>query len=251
MVKLEIVGLRKSFGGNHRTQTAVDALSGVNINVMNNELAVLLGPSGCGKSTLLRLIAGLEQPEQGEILVDGLPVTGPSRHRGMIFQDYALFPWRTVLQNVEFGPELAGETTQARRKLAVDLIQVVGLEGFENRYPHELSGGMQQRVAIARVLINRPELVLMDEPFASLDAQTRSSMQRQLLQILNRHQTTILFVTHSVEEALILADSIYLMSPRPGHIQEKIFVDLQRPRNVSSPEFVGMKAKLLDALGNP
>ncbi len=251
MVKLEIVSLRKSFGGNHRTQTAVDALSGINISIMNNELAVLLGPSGCGKSTLLRLIAGLDHPDQGQIHVDGQPVHGPSRHRGMIFQDYALFPWRTVLQNIEFGPELAGEEGESRRSLARELIQVVGLEGFEYRYPHELSGGMQQRVAIARVLINHPELVLMDEPFASLDAQTRSSMQRQLLQILDGHKTTILFVTHSVEEALILADTIYLMSPRPGHIQARLVVDMERPRDVSSPEFVKTKAQLLKALGNP
>ena len=251
MTKLEIVGVYKSFCGNHRTRPAVDALSGVDIRIMNNELVVLLGPSGCGKSTLLRLVAGLDQPDRGQVMIDDIPIRGPSRQRGMIFQDYALFPWRSVLQNIEFGPELARENIERRRQTALDLIEVVGLTGFEHRYPHELSGGMQQRVAIARVLINHPELVLMDEPFASLDAQTRSFMQRQLLRILQRHQTTILFVTHSVEEALILADTIYLMSPRPGRIQQRIAVDMARPRNVSSPGFVRAKAMLLDALGNP
>jgi NitT/TauT family transport system ATP-binding protein len=197
------------------------------------EFRVLLGPSGCGKSTILRLIAGLDHPDSGEILVNGVPVTGPGRDRGMVFQKYTSFPWLTVSQNVEYGLKINGFPEQERRQTVAHLIQAVGLSGFEKSYPETLSGGMQQRVAIARTLALRPSVILMDEPFGALDAQTREDMQELLLRIWGESASTVLFVTHDVDEAIYLADRIYVLCARPGTIIEDVPVPFGRPRDRS------------------
>ena len=197
------------------------------------EFRVLLGPSGCGKSTILRLIAGLDHPDSGAILVNGAPVTGPSRDRGMVFQKYTSFPWLTVSQNIEYGLKINGIPAQERRQTVADLIEAVGLGGFAKSYPDTLSGGMQQRVAIARTLALRPSVILMDEPFGALDAQTRGDMQELLLRIWGESASTILFVTHDVDEAIYLADHIYVLCARPGTIVEDVPVPFGRPRDAS------------------
>ena len=197
------------------------------------ELRVLLGPSGCGKSTILRLIAGLDHPDSGQILVNGAPVTGPGRDRGMVFQKYTSFPWLTVSQNIEYGLKINGFPENERRQTVAHLVEAVGLGGFESSYPDTLSGGMQQRVAIARTLALRPSVVLMDEPFGALDAQTRGDMQELLLRIWGESANTILFVTHDVDEAIYLADRIYLLSAHPGTIVEDVLVPFGRPRDPS------------------
>jgi NitT/TauT family transport system ATP-binding protein len=195
------------------------------------EFRVLLGPSGCGKSTILRLIAGLDHPDSGEVLVDGNPVGRPGRERGMVFQKYTSFPWLTVEQNVAYGLKINGVPKAERDQTVARLIQQVGLAGFEKSYPDRLSGGMQQRVAIARTLALRPKVILMDEPFGALDAQTRSDMQELLLKIWQESASTILFVTHDVDEAIYLADHIFVLSARPGTIVEDVPVPFGRPRN--------------------
>jgi len=197
------------------------------------EFRVLLGPSGCGKSTILRLIAGLDQPDTGEVLVGGKPVTGPGRDRGMVFQKYTSFPWLTIAQNVEYGMKINGVPQAEREKTAARLIQETGLAGFEKSYPDTLSGGMQQRVAIARTLALRPGVILMDEPFGALDAQTRGDMQELLLSIWSETASTILFVTHDVDEAIYLADHIFVLCARPGTIIEDVPVPFGRPRDPS------------------
>jgi ABC-type nitrate/sulfonate/bicarbonate transport system ATPase subunit len=197
------------------------------------EFRVLLGPSGCGKSTILRLIAGLDRPDSGEILVNGAPVTGPGRDRGMVFQKYTSFPWLTVAQNVEYGLKINGFPEAERRQTVARLIEAVGLAGFEKSYPETLSGGMQQRVAIARTLALRPSVILMDEPFGALDAQTREDMQELLLRIWGESASTVLFVTHDVDEAIYLADRIYILCARPGTIMEDVPVPFGRPRDRS------------------
>ncbi|MGA2811479.1 MAG: ABC transporter ATP-binding protein [Candidatus Acidiferrum sp.] len=196
------------------------------------ELRVLLGPSGCGKSTLLRLIAGLDQPDSGEILVNERPVHGAGKDRGMVFQKYTSFPWLTVADNIAYGLKINGEPREKSRETVSQLIQAVGLSGFENAYPETLSGGMQQRVAIARTLAVRPAVILMDEPFGALDAQTRGEMQQLLLRIWDETASTILFVTHDVEEAIYLADRIFIMSAHPGTIVEDLQVPFERPRTL-------------------
>jgi len=195
------------------------------------ELRVLLGPSGCGKSTLLRMIAGLDRPDSGEILVDGRPVACPGRDRGMVFQKYTSFPWLTVADNIAYGPRINGVPAAESGPLVAHLIEAVGLAGFEKSYPDTLSGGMQQRVAIARTLANRPQVILMDEPFGALDAQTRGDMQQLLLRVWEETASTILFVTHDVDEAIYLADRIFILSARPGTIVEDIPVPFGRPRS--------------------
>jgi NitT/TauT family transport system ATP-binding protein len=197
------------------------------------EFRVLLGPSGCGKSTILRLIAGLDHPDSGEILVNGTPVTGPGRDRGMVFQKYTSFPWLTVSQNVEYGLKINNFPEKERREIVAHLIEAVGLSGFASSYPDTLSGGMQQRVAIARTLALRPSVILMDEPFGALDAQTRGDMQELLLRIWGESASTILFVTHDVDEAIYLADRIYVLCARPGTIIEDVPVPFGRPRDQS------------------
>ncbi len=215
------------------------------------EFRVLLGPSGCGKSTILRMIAGLDHPDTGEIVVNGKPVTKPGRERGMVFQKYTSFPWLTVAQNVEYGMKINGIPQAEREKTVARLIQDVGLGGFEKSYPDTLSGGMQQRVAIARTLALRPEVILMDEPFGALDAQTRGDMQELLLRIWGESASTILFVTHDVDEAIYLADRIYVLCARPGTIIEDVPVPLGRPRDPSMKqrsEFHDLQQHVLSCL---
>ncbi|MBV9182954.1 MAG: ABC transporter ATP-binding protein [Acidobacteria bacterium] len=197
------------------------------------EFRVLLGPSGCGKSTLLRLIAGLDRPDSGEILVNDQPVHGPGKDRGMVFQKYTSFPWLSVADNIGYGLKINGVSAQSRNDAVSQLLQAVGLAGFEHSYPDTLSGGMQQRVAIARTLALRPSVILMDEPFGALDAQTRGEMQQLLLRVWEETASTILFVTHDVEEAIFLADRIFIMSAHPGTIVEDLQVPFDRPRDLS------------------
>src|SRR5882757_449314 len=215
----------------------VDALARVDVSIGQGEFVCLIGASGCGKSTLLRIVAGFEEPTSGEVLVAGKPVTGPGSDRGMVFQDYALFPWMTVRQNIGFGPRQRQLPRREVEEIADEFVKLVGLEHAANRYPNQLSGGMKQRVAIARVLANHANILLMDEPFGALDALTREQLQHELLQIWARSRVTILFVTHSVEEAALLADRVLVMSAGPGRIASDIRIDLPRPRDVSSPEF--------------
>jgi NitT/TauT family transport system ATP-binding protein len=219
----------------------VDALQNINFEVEDafsregrdiGELRVLLGPSGCGKSTLLRLIAGLDRPDSGEILVNDQPVYGPGKDRGMVFQKYTSFPWLTVAHNIAYGLKINGVPPERCKETVAQLIQAIGLSGFENAYPETLSGGMQQRLAIARTLAVRPAVILMDEPFGALDAQTRAEMQQLLLRIWGETASTILFVTHDVEEAIYLADRIFIMSAHPGTIVEDVQVPFDRPRNL-------------------
>jgi ABC-type nitrate/sulfonate/bicarbonate transport system ATPase subunit len=228
--------------------TAIDRLS---LQVGEREIVSIVGPSGCGKSTLLRLVAGLIRPTSGEILLDGRRVEGPGADRGMVFQSYTLFPWLTVQGNVEFGLRLRGVGPEERRAIARRYIELVGLVGFENAYPKELSGGMMQRVAIARVLANDPEVLLMDEPFGALDAQTRALMQELLLQVWEKTHKTILFVTHDIDEAIFLGDRVYVMTARPGRIKEEIPVPLPRPRalEVTTAEpFMAIKRRVLSLI---
>jgi len=237
--KIAVRNVAKSFRS--ADDKRVDALQNINFEVEDafsregrdiGELRVLLGPSGCGKSTLLRLIAGLDRPDSGEILVNDQPVYGPGKDRGMVFQKYTSFPWLTVAHNIAYGLKINGMPPERCKETVAQLIQAIGLSGFENAYPETLSGGMQQRVAIARTLAVRPAVILMDEPFGALDAQTRGEMQQLLLRIWGETASTILFVTHDVEEAIYLADRIFIMSAHPGTIVEDVQVPFDRPRNL-------------------
>jgi NitT/TauT family transport system ATP-binding protein len=225
-----------------------EALEDINLVVKPAEFLCIVGPSGCGKTTLLRMIAGLDYPSSGEIILDGNQVTGPSPDRGMVFQEFSLFPWKTVLKNVEFGLEIL--EVPERQQIAEEYIELVGLQGFEQSYPYELSGGMKQRVAIARALATNPAILLMDEPFGSVDAQTRNILQEELLEIWARTKKTILFVTHSVDEAVYLGDRILVMSTRPGRIIECMQVTLPRPRKRTSIEANELRERLLVLLGS-
>jgi len=213
---------------------AVEAIRRADLSVATGEFVSLLGPSGCGKSTLLDIIGGLETPTSGEVVIEGEIVRGPHRKMAMVFQPMSLFPWRTALNNVEFGLELRGTDAELRRKTALAMIELVGLKGFERKYPSQLSGGMKQRLAIARALALDPDILLMDEPFGSLDEQSRRLMGLELLRIWDRTRKTIVFVTHSIEEAIQLSDRILLMSARPSVIREEISVPLPRPRSMES-----------------
>jgi len=206
------------------------ALDGVDVSIAHREFVCLLGPSGCGKTTLLKAIAGLVTLDSGEIFINGLPVTGPGSDRAMVFQDFALLPWADVLSNVAFGLELRGVAKAVREAGARELIARVGLAGFERHYPRQLSGGMQQRVGLARALAVNPEILLMDEPFGALDAQTRRLLQEDLLALLQATPHTVVFVTHSVEEAVLLADRVVVLTPRPGRVRDIVTIDLPRPR---------------------
>ncbi len=230
---------------------AFEALQNVSISAAPGEFLCLLGPSGCGKSTLLGALAGHLQPSSGSIRVDGRPVDGPHPERGLVFQQHTLFPWKKVLDNVAFGLKMKGIAREERRRQARELLKLVGLEEFADVYPSQLSGGMQQRVEIARVLINHPRVMLMDEPFSALDAQTRLKMQGLLLDVWTRVRTSIVFITHDIDEALFLADRILVMSPRPGRIIEEIALDFARPRHaelVTSEEFIHLKRHCLALL---
>lgn len=231
--------------------TAFEAVQDVSLAIEPGEFVCLLGPSGCGKSTLLGALAGHIVPSAGRLEIDGTAVSGPSPDRGIVFQQHTLFPWKTARDNVAFGPKMRGIKTSERRRLAGEILDQVGIGDFADRYPKQLSGGMQQRVEIARVLINHPRLLLMDEPFGALDALTRIKMQKLLLDIWNRVRTTIVFVTHDIDEALFLADRIIVMTPRPGRILEEIRVPFERPRTtdiVAAPEFGYLKRHCLDLL---
>jgi ABC-type nitrate/sulfonate/bicarbonate transport system ATPase subunit len=216
------------------------AVHDLSLEIPDRHFVCLLGPSGCGKSTLLSMIAGFVQPTSGRILVDGAPVTAPGRDRGVVFQEYVLFPWRTARQNVELGPLLRGQAPPERQRVADRHLAMVGLADHVHKYPRELSGGMKQRVAIARALANDPAVLLMDEPFGALDAQTREVMQEELLRIWLAERKTIVFVTHSISESLYLADDVVVMTARPGRIKEIVSVDLPRPRERGSPEFLAI-----------
>ncbi len=235
-VRITCRGVGKRFLDISRGEEVV-ALEDVSLDIHSDEFLVLLGPSGCGKTTLLNVIAGFEAATVGDVRLEGQPIAGPGPDRGVVFQEYALFPWLTVRQNVEFGLRerrlpRAERATRVRAQL-----QAVGLVGFEDRYPHELSGGMRQRVALARVLANDPKILLMDEPFAALDAQTRTLMQAELLGVWSRDQRTVVFVTHNIEEAIYLGDRVVVLTARPGRVKEIVPVALARPRDVTSPEF--------------
>jgi NitT/TauT family transport system ATP-binding protein len=216
------------------------AVQDLTLEMRHEHFVCLLGPSGCGKSTLLSMIAGFVTPTSGRILVDGTPVTRPGRDRGVVFQEYVLFPWRTARQNVEFGPILQRLPPAEQRAIADRYLALVGLAEHAHKYPRELSGGMKQRVAIARALANAPQVLLMDEPFGALDAQTREVMQEELLKIWLAEKKTIVFVTHSISESIYLADDIVVMTARPGRIKEIVPVDLPRPRERGSPEFLAI-----------
>ncbi len=248
--KLEVRNVSKSFQGpTGARMTVVDDLSVV---VAPLEFVALLGPSGCGKSTLLRIIDGLMPADSGSVWLDGADVTGtPGRGRGMVFQTFDLLPWRTALENVEFGLEVQGLAKAERRRIAQSYVELVGLSGFEHAYPYQLSGGMQQRIGIARAFAIRPEVLLMDEPFGALDVQTRDIMQDELLHIWDREQKTVLFVTHGIEEALYLADRIIVFSPRPARIVREFTVPFGRPRPETlkaEPGFQALRREIWDIL---
>ena len=235
-VNLQVNRVSKEFV-DRRTKSTVRALDEINLEVQKGEVICILGPSGCGKSTLLNIVAGFLPPSGGEVRVDGRPVIEPGPDRGFVFQEFALFPWRTVLENIEFGPVLKGMEKAERHARARELIQRIHLTGFEDKFPFELSGGMKQRVGIARALANDPEVLLMDEPFGALDAQTRRVMQEELLKLLGETKKTVLFVTHAIDEAIVLADRVVVMTARPGQVKALLGVDLPRPRERTSPEF--------------
>ena len=227
----------------------VVALSDINLDVADKEFVCFIGPSGCGKTTLLRITAGLEKPDSGTLTVNNEPIKGPGPDRGMVFQEYSLFPWRTVLKNITFSLELKKIPKSEREKIARDFLELVGLSKFADSYPHELSGGMKQRVAIARALVNDPDVLLMDEPFGAVDAQTRNRLQHELLNIWEKKKKTVLFITHSVDEAVFLADKVVVFTARPGRVKEVISVDLPRPRERTSFEANAVREHLLASLG--
>ena len=231
-----------------RTSRLLSAMGPVDVDVLGGEFLCVVGPSGCGKSTFLQMVAGLEPITEGSLELDGAPISGPGADRGMVFQSYALFPWRTVLENIEFGLEIKGMGRGERRELALRSAHQVGLAGFEQSYPSELSGGMKQRVGIARALANDPPVLLMDEPFAALDAQTREMLQAELLSIWRDSGRTVLFVTHSVQEAVYLANRIVVMTARPGQVKAIIDVPLPYPRDVTSAEFGAVMRPVYAAL---
>ena len=230
MEKLLVRDISMIFRSNERE---VVALRNINFSVPAHEFASIVGPSGCGKSSLLYIIGNLIQPSEGEILIDGIPSDRASISRGFVFQEYALFPWKTIIENIEFGLKIRKRSAAERQKIARDHIELVGLKGFEDHYPHELSGGMKQRAAIARALAYNPDILLMDEPFGSLDSQTRVILQKELLNIWNKTKKTIIFVTHSVEEAIVLSDRVLILTFRPGSIKVDIKIDLPRPRDLN------------------
>ncbi len=226
----------------------VQALGDVNFSVEEGEFLCVLGPSGCGKSTLISLIAGLEFPDSGEVFVDSKKVTGPSSDRLVVFQEAALFPWLTVLENVEFGLKIKGMPEKERKEKALEYIKLVHLSRFVNAYPHELSGGMKQRAAIARALVMDPKILLMDEPFAALDAQTREMLQIELQDIWQRTRKTVLFVTHNVREATFLADRVFEMSARPGRIKNEYAIPVPRPRKEQDANLLTLQTKIMSSL---
>jgi len=249
-VILEVRDLGKTF---RSTQAEVVALRGVNLKVHRREFVCVIGPSGCGKSTLVRMLAGLETHTSGDVLLDGKPVRGPGRDRGMVFQSYTLFPWLSVKRNVMFGPEMRQGKSEAERT-ALLWLDLIGLAKFADAYPYQLSGGMKQRVAIARALVNQPRILLMDEPFGALDAQTRANMQAHLLDIWKNVDITVLFITHDLDEAIFLADRILVLKAHPGEVQELIEVPVPRPRTAAqftSTPFIATRNRLEALIHQP
>ena len=240
-VKVHIDHVVKKFNGRNGEMVA---LNGVDMDIHENEFICVVGPSGCGKSTLLNIIGGLETPTEGKVLVDGAEVTGPGPDRGIVFQQYALFPWLTVEKNVQFGLKLQGKSKEEAEELAHKYLKMVDQEGFAKAYPKELSGGMKQRVAIARAYAVNPKVLLMDEPFGALDAQTRTQLQQELLNTWEKEQKTCFFITHDVEEAIILAQRVVIMCARPGRVKEIVDIDIPYPRDQEtkmSPRFLELK----------
>ena len=247
-VKLSVRNLERVFG---EGGSSVTALRDVNLEVRESEFVMIVGPSGCGKTTLINIIGGLDRQTSGEVLLDGKPIDGPGADRGMVFQGYSLFPWLTVRKNVEFGLRMKNVPPKEREEAAMRYIQLVGLEGFEDALPKQRSGGMKQRVAIARTLANEPEVLLMDEPFGALDAQTRVVMQELLAGIRRRTSATILFITHDIDEAVLLGDRVYVMSRRPGTVRDVLDVEIPGERGHNSlvlPEFLEVKKRIMDML---
>lgn len=250
-VALEVRGLSREFDS---AQGKITALKDINFTTYRREFVCVIGPSGCGKSTLIRILAGLETPSRGQVLLDGKEVHGPGPERGMVFQGYTLFPWRTVKKNVMFGLEMGGLGTMTAEEEAMQWIDLVGLTKFANSYPHQLSGGMKQRVAIARALANQPRILLMDEPFGALDAQTRARMQAYLMEIWKNIDITILFITHDLDEAIYLADRILVLKAHPGEVQEVVEVPVPQPRSpdqLLSPEFLATRKRLEELIHPP
>jgi ABC-type nitrate/sulfonate/bicarbonate transport system ATPase subunit len=250
---LEVRQLSKVFfEDNDPRKPGLVALHNVSFSVRNNEFVCLLGPSGCGKTTLIRIIAGLIRADRGEILVENKPVAAPGRDRCMVFQQFGLLPWRTVLANVEFGLEIEGVPREERQAVARQYLELVGLNGFEKYYPHQISGGMQQRVGIARALSKKPDILLMDEPFGAVDAQTREQLQEELLKIWTKTKNTVIFVTHSIDESIYLSDRVIIMQARPGRIKEDVKIDLPRPRwegdVKADPRFAELRARIRESL---
>jgi ABC-type nitrate/sulfonate/bicarbonate transport system ATPase subunit len=244
---VRIAGVSKHFAAPDRAGGDVRALDGVSLEAGPGELISIVGPSGCGKSTLLRLVAGLDAPDAGEVWVDGNRITGPSAERGLVFQDPNLFPWLTVRRNIQAG--LVARGIMAGRRAEVDdFMRLVGLEGFSNSYPHHLSGGMAQRVALARALINHPKVLLLDEPLGALDAFTRMRMQDEVLRLWEARGTTMLLVTHDIDEAIYMSDRIVIMTPRPGRIEQEIEISLPRPRQRNAPEFLHLRGEILESM---
>lgn len=243
-VILEAKNLTQKFKHGKTERTVLKEL---NLQIHKREFICVIGPSGCGKSTFSRVVAGLDSYSSGEILVDGQPIHGPSPERGMVFQGYTLFPWKTVKENVMFGPLMKGQSQASAEGHAREWINIIGLEKYENQYPHELSGGMKQRVAIARALVNEPKILLMDEPFSALDPHTRQKMQRHLMDLWQNIDITIIFVTHDMDEAILLADRIVALKANPGEIKEIIEVNLPRPRHpdvMLTPEFKALRQRV-------
>jgi ABC-type nitrate/sulfonate/bicarbonate transport system ATPase subunit len=250
VARLTIETVSRRFPGVHG-RAPTQALEPVSLAVDDNDFIAILGPSGCGKSTLLRIVAGLDEPSTGRVLVDDAPVTGPGPDRGMVFQSYTLFPWLDVRRNICFGLREKGVGAAEQERIAREYIRRVGLQGFEHHLPKTLSGGMQQRTALARALANDPKILLLDEPFGALDTQTRTLMQELLLEIWEGDRKTVLFVTHDVEEAIFMANRVIVMTARPGRIKAVVDVALARPRHYTvktAPEFVALKARLTDEI---
>jgi len=241
--KIKIFNLSKIFL-DKKTDDKIQVLKNINFDVNVGEFVCIIGPSGCGKTTLLRIIAGLENLTTGKVFIDNREITVPGPDRGLVFQEFALFPWRTVLENIIFGPEIQNVSSMKIKKIARKYVKLIKLKGFENKYPKELSSGMKQRVAIARSLANNPDILLMDEPFGSLDAQTRNLMQEELLKIWSKTKKTILFVTHSIDEAVYLGEKIVVLSARPGSVKSIIKNNLKKSRNRTSVKFVKIKSRI-------
>ena len=245
-IKISAQGVSKTY--NPGSPDAVEAINGLNLDVVDGEFVSLLGPSGCGKSTFLYMVGGFEDITAGTITLDGEPVTGPGPNRGIVFQEYVLFPWQTVARNIEYGLRINNTPKEQREAKVAELVKLIGLEGFEDVYPNKLSGGMQQRVSIARAMAYDPDVLLMDEPFGALDAQTRNRMLVDLIDIHKKTHKTTLFVTHSVEEAVMISDRVCMLSCRPSKIKESITIEMDHPRKVTDKRFVEYQKRLFEGL---